>query len=343
MDKDKSQPPFSIIKGIGQILSLARLYNLHHPTVKIRISDIFQELTDSILSKESLIFAEAGGTLLINGEEIKAQDTLIKSFAKNLRDLGLGSLGLQRGLSLDEFNVFIDLLNNTEHLQGETRIKEYLKKNGVKHVVPSFATYKLVKENESIVKEESILRLEKLTPEVTQRFSEELNKAQINKLLQEGDKIYQILAHEPGFLSNVVFDLAKDKDNTEELVKILWLIGDYLINEISTAKQEEINRKVIAELKDRLLSLWEQKQESLRWKEKTQNTFAAINAALQIEGLILLYKKHKKEVEAVTEKLKQILSTIPQESQLYRKTKENLEKIGLPSLDIALFKTDTPP
>jgi len=110
-----------------------------------------------------------------------------------------------------------------------------------------------------------------------------------------------------------------------------------LIDGINSAKQEEINRRVLNELKDRLLILWEEKQIKIPLTEDLHKTFTAINAALQIKGLISLYKRHRKELVTLIDKLKNIIKILPPESQLYRKVKEEWDKIDHSNLDITFF------
>ncbi|MBU4473462.1 MAG: hypothetical protein KJ842_04835 [Candidatus Omnitrophica bacterium] len=273
-----------------------RLYNPKHPAVKTRTKEIFDEINTLILNKESLTFSESAGILLVNGQEIKEQSHLINQVIQSFRTLGFGSLIVESGLSLEEFDSLIYLLHHAKDIQGEGRVKQYLKEKDIKHLVYSLATYKLVKEDEAIVKEREAAKAlcaEKFSP----------------------------------FLSKITADLTKD--TPEELIKTLWLIGDHLLGEAAaTAKGEEANRKSLDGLKAHLLSLWEKKPDKERWKGETEKTFTAINAALEIKRLILLYKKHKKGLETITNKLSKILKLLPPESQLYFKTMEELAKMG---------------
>jgi deoxyribodipyrimidine photolyase-like uncharacterized protein len=149
---------------------------------------------------------------------------------------------------------------------------------------------------------------------------------------------YRTLAHDASFLSGLVFDNFKANNSPEELEKILWLVGDYLIDEIGSTKQERMNSKILEELKDKLLKLCETHQEKNKCHECVNTTFVKINSTLQIEGLITLYEKHKKSTENIFKKLKDLMDTISQDSLLYAKAKERLEKIGLPRINEELFK-----
>jgi len=339
MDKNNLAVYKHLIKGIGQILSLSRLYSLDHPVVKIKAKEAFGEIINFISDNGTLVFSESPeATLLVNGEELKSEDGFMARFIQNFRNFKIGSLDLMPQLTLDEFCVFIDLLNNADSWKEGGKVKEFLKARNVTHIVPSFATYKLVNEHEAIVKDGSVIKIKNLPPEAIQKFALDLNRGEVNKKLKEEDQIYQILAHDPETLSHKVIDYVKDKDQPDELTKILWLIGDYLIDEIRSAKQEEINRRVLNELKDRLLILWEEKQVKMPLTEEVHKTFTVINAALQIKGLISLYKRHRKELATLIDKLKDIIKTIPPESQLYRKVKEEWNGIDHSHFDITLFE-----
>jgi len=307
--------------------------------VKEKSRMVFAEVNRVIEEERSLTFAESGDIFLVNGTEVEVKD-IMRQFTDNFHNLQLGSLKLESGLDLEEFGVFIRLLSRTERLSGDKQIKQYLKERGVNHIVPLFASYRLVKEDERIIKEGGILNLQQVPAEIIEQFCRDLNKGEVANQIEKQERIYQLLAHDPDFLSRQAFDLVRNKDDPKELEKILWLIGDYLIGEVGTAKKEEINRKILNELESRLLSLWEREKDKAEWKEAIQEVFTKINAALELKGLTLLYQKHKKGLETAAEKLKGILDAIPAQSQLYLKAKENLRAIGPPRLDETIFRSD---
>ncbi|MCX5713145.1 MAG: hypothetical protein NTY47_08860, partial [Candidatus Omnitrophica bacterium] len=261
MDKNNFATYRHFIKDIGKAMALSKLYNLEHPVVKEGIKKVFEDITKVISASGTLVFSESPeATLLVNGEEIKSEDGLMARFIQNFRNLKIGSLDLMPQLTFDEFMTFIELLNNSEKLKDEGSVKEFLKVRNITHLVPSFASYKLVNEHEAIIKEGTAINIADLPAEVIQKFTSDLNNAEIVNKLKTGDRVYQMLAHDPEILSQKVIDYVKDKGGAEDLTKILWVIGDYLLDETKSSKQEEVNRRVLNELKDRLLILWEEKQ-----------------------------------------------------------------------------------
>jgi hypothetical protein len=213
----------------------------------------------------------------------------------------------------------------------------------VTHIMPSLASYKLVNENETITKKGSVkgrvIRVEDLPPDVIKRFTSDLNIRDIDKKIKSGNQTYQILAHDAESLSHMIANNIKTKDQSDQITKILWLIGDYLVDEIQTAKQKKINTRVLNELKDKLLILYEEKKVKTKMPpiKEVDKAFTTINAALQIKGLISLYAKKKKEQEILLDKLKKIIKELPSESQLYRKAKEDWDRIDHSKLEISLF------
>lgn len=341
MNKNNTQKYRSITRSLGQLLALARLYKLEHPVFKQAAERVFKEISDFMSSnKESLVFSQTAEIFLVNGEQIDFKDNLVRRFAESFRELKLGSLELERGFTAEELLILVRLLTNAEGpFKDQAQIKEYLKSKGSAHIIPLFSTYKLVQENEEIVGKGKVVNIDELpSKDIIDRFAQDLKRGEVSAQLKKQEKIYQSIAHNAAFLSNLVSDsVVKEAVSSEEFAKVLWAIGDYLIDEIGSVRQEELNRRVLEELKDRLLKLWAEQKDKERWQQEISNTFIAINAALELKGLILLYRRHKKEVEATVKKLKKILEILPAESQLYRKAKEELKSIGIPAIEPAVF------
>lgn len=337
MDEDILKKYTSLAKSLGQLLSVARLYNTTHPVFREKAKEVLAEIGPLMEGQKSLVLSEGEGVFLINGEKIELKNSLVTNLAERIRNLKLGALALEPGLEIGELEILIGFLNLKTHVLGEAPIREFFKEKGVVHIVPRFATYRLVGEDEKVVKEGETLKLDDVPSEIVSRFAEDLGKGLVASQLEKNEKGYRVLAHDPEFLTGLMCDLTKNAGSAEEIGKLLWLIGDYLIDEISTAKEKELNARILEDLKQQLLASWEQRQDRASWKEEAGKTFVAIGAALELKGFLLLYKKHKKELEGVAKKLGAILETLPPGSEIYKKTKKKLEKIGPPSLCTTLF------
>ncbi len=309
---------------------MGKLYKFDHPMIVKRLPEIFAEVSKILSDEQSLSFSETEGVFLVNGEQVEADTGFVKRFVENLRDLELGSLELKRGLSIDEFAILMQLLTKLKNIQSVDQVKQYLEEKGVQHIIPLSAMYKLVKEDEEVIKEDKILKIDEVAPEIIGKFTQDLQNNNVGERLKKEEKFYKFLAHDPDYLFETTCNLLKKNPTPEEFERILWLIGDYLIDEIDSAKAEKLNSKILEELKNRLLSLCEKEKDKECCRQQTQAAFDKISATMQLRGLILLYKKHKKDIEGVANKLEKILETLPTHSRLYQKTKEKLQKIGAP-------------
>lgn len=328
MDADKKQSYLNLLRKLSMLLYNVKLYGLDHHVTKAQLPEVFAEIEKVTLKNTSLIFSAQGNLTFINGEELEVRDGLSKNFMSDLAKLKIGSLDLEPGLTLNELDALMLLLTSSAKLAGVEQVKEFLAKHPAKHIVPVFASYKMVQENEKIVKEGEVVNMDQLPPEAAKGFSSDL---------QHGIIKDKILAHNPLFLCGVFTDLTKTINTPEELLKVIWVMGEYLIDEISTAREVELNRKVLEQLKDHLLALLEQKENKEEWEKTTVKSFAKIIAALQLKRFLLLYKKHKKQIEVVSKKIYSLLQHLPEDSKLYQKTKEELKQIGIPDIDNNLF------
>jgi hypothetical protein len=318
-----------LAKSFAQLASLTKMYNFDHPMVKEKSRSVYKEICDLLeTNKQSIVLARSADMLLINGEKIEPEDKLMAKFIEDFIGLDIGSIELAFGIAPEELDMFIYLICKKEHVTGAAKIKEFLSGKKIMHLIARAATFKLVQENEDIVKKGDFIRVEELPPEILEKFSKDFTDGKVSERLKTADKNYKIAAHNSTFLAGLTFNLLKEKDAPEDLEKILWVLADYLINEIDTFKEEEMNREVLEDIKKKLLSMWKDKPEKEKMLQSAEKTYAIINSALQLKGLTSIYNKHKKELETTIGKIKKILANIPADSQLYKKTMANLAEIG---------------
>jgi len=166
------------------------------------------------------------------------------------------------------------------------------------------------------------------SPEVVSIFSSDLRNGVIR------DKL---LMHDPMFLCKVLTDLTQAIGTMEELSRIIWTIGEFLINDISSKKGIEANRKICEQLNNHLIAQWEQKESKEQSKKIIEESFVKIIAALQIKKYILSYIMHKKGLETALKKIKHLLKDVPEDNVLYQQIKNELRKVGAPKYDSNMF------
>jgi len=331
----------------------------------------------------------------------------------SLAKLSLGALDLRPGLTADELSALMLLLINNANLKGKPEIKKYLDEHDAKHIIPHLATYQLVQENEQVVKEGSVVNVDKLSSKVIGDYASDLKHAytkdkapsgsvdEISKFLfnlqhnpaenksaentsplspaiikpaaeveilgpglkdavlksggQESSQPSlevvslfssdlrngvirdKLLMHDPVFLCKVLTNLSQAINTMEELSRIIWTIGKFLIDDVSMIKEIEAKRKICEQLNNHLIAQWEREESKEQGKKIIEESFIQIIAALQMKKYILAYIKHKKGLEAVLKKINKMLKDVPEDNVLYRQIKNELRKIGSPKYDGNMF------
>jgi len=401
-----------LIQRLSMLLYNTRLYyGLNNPRVMQESSEVLAEIENLTLKKVTLTFSVLGNTMFVSGEKLEIRDGLSKQFLLSLAKLSLGALDLRPGLTANELSTLMLLLINNANLKGKPEIKKYLDEHDVKHVIPHLATYQLVHENEQVIKEGSVVDVDKLSSKAIKDYASDLKHASTNKKpssgsvdeigkflynlqhnitdekttqntgqlspviikpveaganggldlkgaalkldgqesrqseavsmfssdLRKGVISDKLLMRDPVFLCKVLTDLTQAISTVEELSKIIWIIGGFLIEDISSVKDVEVNRKMCEKLNNHLVAQWEQKESQEQGVKIIKESFVKIIAALQIKKYILSYVKHKKSLEAVLKKIKNMLKDVPEDNVLYQQIKNELRGVGPPKYDSSMF------
>jgi len=314
-----------LAKSLAQMVSLAKMYKYDHPMVIKKSDDTYKEIAAFFAeNKQSIVFAKSADMLLINGEKVEDDNNLMKKFIDDFSMLDVGSMELEPGTAREELTTFILLLCHAEKMSGVEKIQKFFAEKKVAHLIARAATFKLVQDDEDIVKKGEFVKVEDIPPEVLLKFSQDFKDGSVAKNLASAGKEYKNAAHNSTFLAEMTFNLMKEKDAPEDLERVLWLLADYLIDEIGSFKEESMNREVLEDIKKRLLETWKDKPDKKPMTEHIEKTYTVINTALQLKGLLAIHKKHKKGMEAAVKRIKSIMKNLPPESQLYQKTAKSL-------------------
>ncbi|MFH1476687.1 MAG: hypothetical protein ABIH24_04230 [Verrucomicrobiota bacterium] len=217
MDTDKKtgsnkvQSYMYLIQRLAMLLYHTKLYyGLNNPLVTKESAEVMSEIEKLSMKKDALTFSVLGNTLFVNGEKLEMREGLSKQFMLNLAKLSLGAIDLRPGLTVNELNILILLLINNANLKGKQEIKKYLDEHDAKHIIPHLATYQLVQENEQVVKEGSVVDVDKLSSKVIKDYASDLKHASANNKPPSGtvDEISK-------FLFNLQHNLAEGNTATD--------------------------------------------------------------------------------------------------------------------------------
>lgn len=147
----------------------------------------------------------------------------------------------------------------------------------------------------------------------------------------------RLLMRDSAFLCKVLTNLAQAINTLEELAKIIWIIGEFLIEDISSVKEVDAKRRMCEQLSNHLIAQWGHKENQAQFKKTIEESFVRVVAALQIKKHILAYIRHKSGLEVTLKKIHKMLKDVPEDNALYRQIKNELQKIGPPKYDDNIF------
>ena len=160
MDTDKIQSYLNLLRCLSMLLYNTKLYGPGHHVVAAESPGVLAEIEKITSRKDSLILSSQESLTFMNGEQLEVRDGLSKKFMGDLAKLKIGSLDLEPGLTLDELDALMLLLISSAKLSGVEQVKDFLDEHHVKHIIPVFAGYKLVQEDEQIVKEGAVVNID---------------------------------------------------------------------------------------------------------------------------------------------------------------------------------------
>ena len=150
-----------IAKSLAQLVSLAKMYKFEHPIVKKKAEDTYKDINDFLTDgKQSIVFARSADILLINGERVEPENNLMMKFIEDFTNLDVRSIEMEPGITPGEFDIFTHLICRAQHISGVDEIKKFFSENKAEHLIARHATFKLVQEDEDVIKKGAFIKVE---------------------------------------------------------------------------------------------------------------------------------------------------------------------------------------
>ncbi|HEY4717115.1 MAG TPA: HD domain-containing phosphohydrolase [bacterium] len=125
-----------IVKNITGALKGMNYYSPAHPAVLQQIDRCIQLLRPILFEKNSLVMTVVDSVLVVGGEPFQYANQSVDEFIKRLKDRKVEGLQIKQGISPDEFNRFIQILNeDPEKLKEFGGVEFALAKRGIVNIV----------------------------------------------------------------------------------------------------------------------------------------------------------------------------------------------------------------
>lgn len=126
-----------IIKNLTGALKGMNYYNPKHPAVLQQIDRSLQLLRPVLFEKNQVLIGIVDSVLVFDGEPFYKSSQSVDEFVDRLTKRKVQSIQIKHGVSQDELNLFLQLLNEEpELLEQKGGIAEVMIKNGIINIIP---------------------------------------------------------------------------------------------------------------------------------------------------------------------------------------------------------------
>lgn len=142
-----------LARAMGQAINNMYLYSPAHKVVRQSLDKCFELVNKLLESRDSLIFSVMDKNVLVDGQELDAKNPLVASFVKQLVALEVAGFSLVRGMSREEFEKLMELLNSRpEKIKEAGSFSKAVASVGLGHVQAKTVTYQMVTEEDIVVR-----------------------------------------------------------------------------------------------------------------------------------------------------------------------------------------------
>lgn len=143
--KDIPNDLHSILITMGRSLGTIAVYGAEHPSVRLIIDRVFEELQTALHNRKSIVIGTYDGKLTVDEEVVTVRDLPIRTLEKRLTAMKVSHLALTRGLTRNELKQLIAALG----APGEEHLKKTLSSSDLQHIEMEDVKYVALREGES--------------------------------------------------------------------------------------------------------------------------------------------------------------------------------------------------
>jgi len=149
-NSQKKQVADKIGRSFSLLFNRALMYKTHHPST-VQSAEEFHRVLRAELKKVSpiaLVFHR--GALYVDEEALDSKINVSK-IAASFKETGVESVSFTSGISLDDVNLFLDILTDTKRFPTAVSMKNALKNQGVDSISVNHIVYRKMTEEETVV------------------------------------------------------------------------------------------------------------------------------------------------------------------------------------------------
>ena len=195
----KELPPElrTVLISIGRGLGTLSVYGTKHPSVDQILDQAFEGLQKTLKIQTSLTLGSFNGVLTVDDEPVTVRDIPIRTLEKRLVAMKISHLALRAGLSKGELKQLLVALCS----QSDSKMKEALSEEGLKHVKLEDVKYVTLREGEKKTGKGGGNSAEEMPPaqvgQIVAFLKGEMNgqavPSDVKKMISEPEKLGQLI------------------------------------------------------------------------------------------------------------------------------------------------------
>ena len=155
--QEKETQYAELVKLFASVLNSYRLYTEKHPATQLAIRNFSTSLENLLQTETAFTLGFIEGRILANDLSMDSKKPGVPQVVRDCQRLKIESLTFARGVSEEELNSFFKLMASPPRtLEGMGGFKTAFDQAGFEHIRLGALFFKLVKEEEEVVRREDV-------------------------------------------------------------------------------------------------------------------------------------------------------------------------------------------
>ena len=149
----KTQSVTRLARSFSLLFNRAQMYNTSHPTTVQSTSDFHKALKSQLKQVSPIAILCHRDAIYVDDEELDKKVNVTRMVSA-FKEAGVESISFEEGVGVDEINLLLDLLTDTQRFSNADAMKKALINQGVTRVAINHVVYRKVTEGEVVVSAE---------------------------------------------------------------------------------------------------------------------------------------------------------------------------------------------
>lgn len=357
MKTEQTQPYSGFVKAVSFALKQFRLYSNSHPITQQAIQTLSTELEHFFSAAPKISLGSMRKLLVVDGEITSEKDPAAKDFAGELDRLGIESLIINKGITLDEMTVFLTMMAmRAKTIEEKGGFHKVFEAAALPHIRLSRGKYALVEEGKILADEGAKVGVEGSGPETGPAAvsgggkGAPISMAEIIRRIREGDsptpvgvagspaaevdceRILVQLEKEPQEVAKLALENAQKPEDLEFMIRrVVQFLTEGLITFL-VEQGRDISKALekLAKELEKALDKMGESEEVEKLKKKIPGIFLEASDEIRVQMMVHAYKKDPEDAKGMQKLAGKLFKDQEVRGRLGPYLQSELSSVGMP-------------